>query len=139
MKNNSRAFINQVMLCVLVTFCGAGAVGLGTVWMRHQISRTADRNRSLEASIQRIKRQIVETSVLVESAQSLAELRLRNSEFKLGLEGILETQVVHDTKSAEERLLSMRARSNRELMRDGASRDAVEAPATIMFKVAQHN
>lgn len=139
MKNNSRAFINQVMLCVLVTFCGGGAVGLGTVWMRHQISRTADHNKNLEASIQRIKRQIVETTVLVEAAQSITELRLRNSEFKLGLEGILETQVVHDTMDAGDRLLTMRARSNRELMRENASRDGVQAPATIMLRVAQHN
>ena len=139
MKNNSRAFVNQVMLLVIVTFCTGGAVGLGTVWIRHQVSRTAEHNRFLEASIQRIKRQIVETTVLVETAQSLTELRLRNSEFKLGLEGILETQVVHDNLNAGDRLLNMRARSNRELMRGESGRDAPQAPATIMLRIAQHN
>jgi hypothetical protein len=140
MKNDSRAFVNQVMLLVLLTFCGGGAVGLGTVWMRHRASRAAEHNRVLEANIQRVTRQITETTVLVASAQSPAELRLRNSEFRLGLDRILEAQVLHDTREAGERLLAMRARSNRELLQDVRAPDApAPTPGLITFKIAQRN
>ncbi len=45
MKTNSSAFVHQLVLCLLVTFAVAGSTGLGTVWMRHQISTTANTNR----------------------------------------------------------------------------------------------
>lgn len=138
MRNNARAFVNQILICVLVTLCGSGAVGVGTVWMRHQVSRTADNNRALEASIQRLKRQLAETTALIESAQNPTELRHRNEEFKLGLEQVVDQQVVHVAEEAGERLSRMRAKANHELLKEGVRHDVAGAPQLITFKVAQH-
>lgn len=138
MKKNSRAFANQVMLCVLVTFCGGGTVGLGTVWMRHQNSRLAEHNSALEAGIKRVKRQLAETSAMIASAQNPAELRLRNMEFKLGLDRMVEAQVIDDLREPDARLQRMRMKSNQELLQDGLLRDVAERPLIVGFKLAQH-
>jgi len=54
MRTNNHAFINQFFLCTLFTICFSGSIGLGTVWMRHQISLTANANKVLEAAPRRI-------------------------------------------------------------------------------------
>lgn len=141
MKKNSHAFViaNQLLLCLIVAICGGGAVGVSTVWMRHQVSRTADHNRELRASLQRVERQIAETTALVEGAQNPAELRHRNAEFKIGLEQIQERQVTHVSLSADDRLRRMRAKSNHELLKDGVLKDVGDAPVFIDFRLAQNH
>ena len=56
MKQNSQAFVNQIVVCLLVTICLGGSVGLGTVYMRHQISSTANVNRQLTTEIAELRR-----------------------------------------------------------------------------------
>lgn len=138
MKTNSRAFVNQMLIWVIVTLCGLGSAGVGVVWMRHQISRTADNNRILRDKISQINRQLAEAQAMVENAQTLRELRARNIEFKLGLLEIDEKQLVHDRQEPGERLLAMRAKSNQELLRAGTLGDApVPTTPVITFRVAQ--
>jgi len=84
-KTDTHAFVNQLLVCVLVTICFGGSIGLGTVWLRHQISLTAKANRELEMRIAALDRQITETSILVESEQNADLLRQRNTTWRLGL------------------------------------------------------
>lgn len=129
MKKNSHAFVNQLLVCLLVTICFGGSVGLGTVWMRHQISRTANTNRVLSAQIIELERRIAETSSLVESEQSAEILRQRNRQWRLGLVPVSESsRVLHVTEDPMRRLAE---RANRELFAEPAT------IAAVRFSLAQ--
>ena len=67
MKKNSHAFVNQLVVCLLVTMTFGGSIGLGTVWMRHQISVTANTNRQLAAKIDDVERRIEEMTTVLET------------------------------------------------------------------------
>lgn len=125
MKNNSHAFVNQLLVFVLVTISLGGSVGLGTVWMRHQISSTANTNRALAAQIVEIERRVAETTTLIESEQSPELLRQRNQRWRLGLMPVSESQKIH---VAEDPVRRLAARVNRELFGDPA--------AAIKFRVS---
>jgi hypothetical protein len=104
MKKNSQAFINQLLVCLLVTFCFSGSIGLGTVWMRHQISLIANANKSLEASIAKVERRLDEIALDIETEQSPDVLRRRNVEFGLGMVQPEEANIVRITDDPERRL-----------------------------------
>lgn len=115
MKKNSQAFVNQMLVLVLVTLCLGGSAGLGTVWMRHQISMTANANRVLTAQIAELERRIAETRTLVESEQSPALLRERNERWRLGLVPVSEERNVRVAQDPVRRLAE---KANRELFGD---------------------
>ena len=117
MKNNSQAFINQLLVCLLVTFCFSGSIGLGTVWMRHQISLTANANKALEGSIAEVERHLAETATFIETEQSNDVLRRRNAEFRLGMVQPQETQLV---RIVEDPTRHLAAKANRGLFDDRA-------------------
>ena len=112
MKKNRHAFANQLVVCLLVTISVAGSAGLSLVWLRHQISITANANRALAARLRDVERQITETITLVETASSPDALRRLNADFRLGLAPVSEGQVMHVTGDPVQRLV---ARANREL------------------------
>lgn len=105
MKNNSQAFVNQLLVCLLVTIAFGGSIGLGTVWMRHQISVTANANRALAAKITEVERRIEEMVTLLETEKRPEALRQLNQELALGLVRIDEVPVVpaqtHPARMAE--------------------------------------
>jgi hypothetical protein len=55
MNSSDRTFTYLTILCVLI-ICGAS--GIGMVWMRQQISRTADRIRTTEHQIAEVERRV---------------------------------------------------------------------------------
>jgi hypothetical protein len=110
-RNDTHAFVNQILVCVLVTICFGGSIGLGTVWMRYQISLTARSNRELNARIADVDRQLTEMASFVESEQSIERLKQRNAEMHLGLVPVTEQQLVH---VAEDPVRRLAARANRE-------------------------
>jgi len=114
-KFNNHAFVNQLLVCLLVTFCFGGSIGLGTVWLRHQISVTANANRVLKAKIDEVERHISEVSALVEGELVPDVLKRRNEQWRLGLAELSDTQVVHVT---EDTGLRLRTRQQRELFGD---------------------
>ena len=125
---DTHAFVNQFLVWLLVTFTCTGSLGLGVVWMRHQISATANANRKLEARIDDIKRHIDETATKIEGEQSSDVLRRRNAEWHLGLAPRAETQLVHVT---EDPVLRLAQRANRDLFTDRA--------AAVSFQLAARN
>lgn len=129
MKNNSSAFVNQLVMCLLVTFAVGGSTGLGTVWMRHQISTTANANRALAAELSRVERLIDEKKTIVETEQAPDKLRGLNASMQLGLVPMNEVHVEHVTENTTDRLAERAARSLRD-----TDRPAPSVPIT--FKIA---
>ena len=129
MKNNSRAFVNQLLLGLLVSISLCGTIGLGTVWMRHRNSTTAHANRALVAEIDRLTRLISEKTTVIESELSPDKLRALNASMHLGLVPINEVPVELVTANTLERLVQ---RANSELPIEG-----IRLPP-IPTKLAQH-
>lgn len=85
MKKDNHAFVNQLLVYTLVMFCFSGSIGLGTVWLRHQISFTANQTKICENELREIERQINESHAAIERAQDPAILKLLNEQWQLGL------------------------------------------------------
>ncbi len=126
--SDTHAFVNQFLVWLLVTFTCSGSVGLSLVWMRHQISATANANRKLEARIADVERHLDEMRTMVEGEQSSDVLRRRNAEWHLGLMPRSETQVV---AMPEDPVMRLARRQNSELFTSRA--------ATVSFKIAAQN
>jgi hypothetical protein len=124
-KTGSQAFINQFMVYALVAICGSASIGLGTVWMRHQISVAANENKVLEASIADLDRRIEETDAAIAAELDPAVLGRKNADWRLGLVPPGETQV---RRVGEDPVLRLAAQRNRKLFGEG--------PATISLQVA---
>jgi hypothetical protein len=124
-KESSRAFVNQFMVIALVAICGCSTIGLGTVWMRHQISIAANANKSLEASIADLERRVEETDASIAAEQDPAVLIRRNTEWRLGLVPPAETQV---HRISDDTVMRLAALHNRKLFGEG--------PATVSLRVA---
>jgi len=120
-KAGSQAFVNQFLVYALVAISASASVGLGTVWMRHQISVAANANKVLEASIADVERRVEETDAAIAAEQDPAVLNRRH----LGLLPPGETQVRRVSEDPVMRLASIH---NRKLFGEG--------PATISLQVA---
>ena len=129
MKKNSQAFVNQLLVCLLVTMTFGGSLGLGTVWMRHQISVTAKANRALLAEISEVNRRSDDIEAHIRSEQRPELLRQLNLEFRLGLAPMNEVPVVHVTENVTQRMVE---RANRWSFPE---RSGLEP---VTFKLAQH-
>jgi hypothetical protein len=124
-SHSSRAFVNQFVVYALVAICGSATIGIGTVWMRHQISVAANANKVLEAQIAEVDRRIEETDASVAAEQDPAVLNTRNAEWHLGLVQPGESQV---HRVPDDPVLRLASLHNRRLFGDG--------PATISLQVA---
>jgi hypothetical protein len=113
------------MVYALVAICGSATIGLGTVWMRHQISVAANANKVLESSIADLDRRIEETDAAISAEQDPSVLNRRNAEWRLGLVPPGETQVRRVPDDPVMRLASLH---NRKIFGDG--------PATVSLRVA---
>ncbi len=129
MKTDHSAFVNQLLVCLLVTICFGGSLGLSTVWMRHQISVTAKANRDLAAQLARLDRLLDEQRTISETEQAPDKLRGLNAALQLGLVPMSEIPVLHVSENVVER---MARRANRNLFTD-----AIVRSAPITFKIAQ--
>ena len=93
MKKKAQAFVNQLLVCLLVTMTFGGTIGLGMVWMRHQISVTAKANRVLDAAIGEINQRSDDIEAVIRSEQRPELLRRLNLEMRLGLVPMNEVRV----------------------------------------------
>ena len=116
-KTDTHAFAHQLLVGLLVTLCLGGSIGLGTVWMRHQISITANSNRLLIARLAEVERRLAETGTAIEREEGSEALRRRNAEWRLGLAPPSDLQVVRVT---EDELNRRATRRNRDFFKDAA-------------------
>lgn len=123
-KSETHAFVNQLLVYTLVVIGFSGSIGLGTVWLRHQISVTANATKQLEARLGEVRRHIAEKTVEIESAESPAMLELRNKQWALGLQPPAPAQIQHIDVDPVRYLAAKR---NRALFAD--------EPAAVSFQV----
>ena len=119
-RNQPHAFVNQILAYSLFAICLSGSIGLGTVWMRHQISLAANANKALEAKIAEVERQVQEVSAANAAERDPVNLNRRNAEWRLGLVAPEEARMQRITENAVGRL---RSRQNR--FGEGASAVAI--------------
>lgn len=117
-KKDNHAFVNQLLIYTLVMICFSGSIGLGTVWLRHQISLTANNTKLLEQRIIESERHLAELNTQITAEQSIDVLARRNVEWRLGLVLPKEPQVVRVSESPERRLAS---RNNAEVFSTDAN------------------
>ena len=102
--------VNRLIAMVLFLLIFAGSLGLGAVWMRGEISRTANFSRALQGRINDVERRLDEVNAQVASAVNPDAL-LRQGEFmNLALVSPREIQVVRVPESPELRLAAKRNR-----------------------------
>lgn len=130
MKKTPTAFANQLLLCVLVTFCTGGSIGLAAVWLRHQVSVTAKSNRDLAAEVARLERLIDEQKTLIETEQAPDKLRGLNASMRLGLVPMSELPVLQVTENVIERMARRAGRT--------PAGDADRPAGTVTFRLARN-
>ncbi len=114
-QNRTHAFVNQLLVYTLVMICFSGGVGLGTVWLRHQISLTANRSKTIKARIADVQRHLAETQAAVETEKGPDKLKQRNAEWRLGLVAPRETQV---SRVSQDPVQLLAAKQNRDIFAD---------------------
>lgn len=115
-KSETHAFVNQLLVYTLVAIGCSGSIGVGTVWLRHQISLSANEAKNLEARINEVERHIAEKKTEVEAAQNPAMLEYLNQQWRLGLQQPTPQQVQH---VAADPVMLLAAKRNRGLFSDG--------------------
>jgi cell division protein FtsB len=110
MRSNRRSasVINGLFVVTLVMLAYLGAIGFGMVWLRHQISVTANTNRGLEQQIAELQREVNEVSAEIAYALSPEQLIRKNIDFGLNLVRPHEQQVFRVTADVERRLATKR-------------------------------
>jgi hypothetical protein len=127
--SNNRAFVNQVVIGTLVAVGVSGSVGIGSVWLRHQISVTAAANKALENRLAEVERLTQQTGTWIAEEQDVTALLRRNSEWRLGLMPPQDGQVQRIT---EDSVAYLTAKRDSGLFRDRAPFPAeVEFPKTL--------
>ncbi len=116
-KSHTHAFVNQLLVYTLVMICFSGSVGLGTVWLRHQISIAANRAKQLETRIAEVERHLAETTTEVEMEQGPEVLMRRNISWRLGLVQPQEPQV---QRVGTDVVIALATKRNRGLFADSA-------------------
>jgi hypothetical protein len=114
---SSHGFVNQLLVYTLVMIGFSGSIGLGTVWMRHQISMTANSTKQLAARIAEVERRLAETTTAAETERDPDVLLRRNAAWKLGLTPPNQAQIVH---VGEDPVMRLAAKRNRGLFGDAA-------------------
>ena len=109
--SSSPGFINHLLVYTLVMICFSGSIGLGTVWMRHQISMTANTTKQLDARLSAVERYLTEATAAAETERDANVLLRRNAEWNLGLVLPNQAQIVHVTEDPVMRLASKRNRT----------------------------
>ena len=100
--------MNQLLIYTLVMIGFSGSVGMGAVWLRHQISVTANRTKQIEARIAEVERHFRETEATIGTLQGPEALKQRNAEWGLGLVSPNDSQIVRENGSPEELLAAKR-------------------------------
>jgi hypothetical protein len=126
-RTSNHAFVNHLLVYTLVMICFTGSLGLGTVWMRHQISLAANATKVLDARIAELDRRLNETKAVLEAEQDPAILKQRNAEWHLGLVQPAPDQIVH---LPGDPVMRLAAKHNRGLFNDGVT------PVTVALRIA---
>jgi len=120
----ANAVVNRLIALTLLLLVFSGSLGLGAVWVRQEISQTANRSRGLVTRINDVERRLDEVNAEIAAAVNPDALLRQNEAMRLGLAMPREVQVVRVDGSPELRLA---AKHNREIFSLAAAGDAAPA------------
>jgi hypothetical protein len=120
----ANAVVNRLIALTLLLLVFSGSLGLGAVWVRQEISQTANRSRGLVTRINDVERRLDEVNAEIAAAVNPDTLLRQNEAMRLGLAMPREVQVVRVDGSPELRLAAKR---NREIFSLAAAGDAAPA------------
>ena len=134
MKNHfprvrSSGFAHPLLPPTLLLIGLAGVAGLGEVWLRQEISQTANRTRQAEQQLAQTERDLAEVGARITAEQSIDALDRRNTEWQLGLGPPREPQIVQVARPAEDYLTGRRGMP--EMYADAGR----ETPATPLIRL----
>lgn len=107
-NGQSGSVLNSLFLLTLVMLGYLGAIGFGTVWLRHQISVSANNIKILEQRITDVQRRVDEAASEVAEAESPQNLIRQNVALGLNLVQPREDQVIRISENVERRLAAKR-------------------------------
>ena len=107
-KSATGGFINQVLACTLVMLVFTGSIGFGTVWLRHEISLAANRNKTLQAQLDDVQRRLDQLIAEIAAAQTPDALIRLDESLRLGLDSPRQEQIEYVSTDVEQRLASKR-------------------------------
>lgn len=107
-KSAANAFINQVLVYTLVMLVFTGSIGFGTVWLRHEISLAANRNKNLQTHLAEVQRHLDQLTAEIAAAQSPDALIRLDSSMRLGLDMPRQEQVERVAGDVEQQLAARR-------------------------------
>ncbi len=122
----ARAHVNRLIALTLLLLVFSGSLGLGAVWVRQEISQTANRSRALVAKVADVERRLDEVNAEIAAAVNPDALLKQNQAMRLGLASPREIQVVRIAESPELRLAAKR---NREIFNLASAEAGDNAPA----------
>lgn len=111
------AHVNRLIALSLLLLLFSGSLGLGAVWVRQEISQTANRSRTLVVQLADVERRLDEVNAKIAAEVNPGSLLKQNEAMRLGLATPREANVVRVEGSAELMLISRlnRDRFNRAL------------------------
>jgi hypothetical protein len=107
-KSATSAFVNQLLVFTLGMLVFTGSIGFGTVWLRHEISMAANRNKNLQVHLDEVQRHLDQLTAEIAAIQTPDALIRLNSSLRLGLDTPRQEQIVYVTGDPEQRLAASR-------------------------------
>jgi len=107
-KSPASAFINQLLVYGLVMLMFTGSIGFGTVWLRHEISLAANRDRALQAHLDEVQRRLDQLTAEIAAAQTPDALIRLDASLRLGLDSPRQEQIEYVPGDVERRLAAKR-------------------------------
>jgi hypothetical protein len=107
-KSATSAFVNQLLVFTLGMLVFTGSIGFGTVWLRHEISMAANRNKNLQAHLDEVQRHLDQLTAEIAAIQTPDALIRLNSSLRLGLDTPRQEQIVYVTGDPGQRLAAKR-------------------------------
>ena len=106
----AHALVNRLILLSLLLLVFSGSLGLGAVWVRQEISQTANRSRLLVGKLADVERRLDLVNAEIAAAVRPQALLDQNAVMRLGLATPKEVQVQRVFDSPELRLAQKRNR-----------------------------
>jgi len=129
----AHGLVNQLIALTLLLLAFSGSLGLGAVWVRQEISQTANRSRLLEGRVANIEHRLDEVNADVAAAVNPDVLLQQNQAMRLGLVSPRETQVRRVEQSPE---LLLAQRHNREAFSLNAASPVRDQPPVFRLVTA---
>ena len=107
-KSPTSAFINQLLVYTLVMLVFTGSIGFGMVWLRHEISLAANRDKNLQAHLDEVQRHLDQLTAEIAAVQTPDALIRLDSSLRLGLDTPRQEQIEYVAANVEQRLAAKR-------------------------------